>query len=120
MGGIEMEITGVEELASSVDEWTTKFQELFTTQFQEIGQTAFDDMQSNSPVDTGFLQDSWDFSAEDMGFIITNDCEYVGFVEFGHATRGGGGFVPGQNWIMPAYETMRSDIEALISQVSGG
>lgn len=112
-----MEITGFDAAGSTVNEWTTQFQELFTTQLQEIGQSAFDSMEGDSPVDTGFLQGSWQFSPEDMGFTITNDCDYVGFVEFGHSTRGGGGFVPGQNWITPAYETMRSDIEALIAQI---
>lgn len=116
MGGISLEITGIEELASAIGEYSTTLQEQFTTQLQEIGQSAFDSMEGDSPVDTGFLQSSWQFSPEDMGFTITNDCDYVGFVEFGHSTRGGGGFVPGQNWITPAYEQMRSDIETLVSQ----
>lgn len=119
MPGINFEVTGVAELSGALEEWTANFQELFTTRLQEIGQTAYDTMEGDSPVDTGFLQSSWQFSAEDMGFTITNDCDYVGFVEFGHATRGGGGYVEGQNWIMPAYETMRADIEELISQVTG-
>ncbi len=119
MAGISLEVEGIAELSNAVTEWTDSLQELFTTRLQEIGQTAFDEMESNSPVDTGFLQSSWEFSPEDMGFVITNDCDYVGFVEFGHATRGGGGFVEGQNWITPAYETMQADIEALISEVSG-
>lgn len=115
-----MQIEGIEELANAIAEYSTTLSEQFTTRLQEIGQTAFDSMEGDSPVDTGFLQSSWDFSPEDMGFTITNDCDYVGFVEFGHSTRGGGGFVEGQNWITPAYETMRADIEELISEVSAG
>jgi hypothetical protein len=119
MAGISLKIDGIEELASAVNEYATTLQEQFTTRLQEIGQTAYGTMVDDSPVDTGFLQGSWSISEEETGFTIDNDCEYCGFVEFGHSTRGGGGFVPGQNWIMPAYEQMRSDIEALISEVSG-
>lgn len=114
-----MQIEGIEELGSAVEQWSAQFQELFTTRLQEIGQTAFDSMESDSPVDTGFLQSSWSFTPEEIGFTIDNSCDYCSFVEFGHSTRGGGGYVPGQNWITPAYESMRADIEALISEVSG-
>lgn len=118
MAGIEMEVTGIEELAAALSEYSTALAEQFNTRLQEIGQTAFDDMEGNSPVDTGNLQSGWQMSAEETGFTISNDVEYCGFVEFGHSTRGSS-YVPGQNWITPAYETMRSDIEALISEVTG-
>ncbi len=116
---MSLEVEGLAELSAALDEYSTTLVEQFTTRLQEIGQTAFDDMEGNSPVDTGYLQGNWQFTPEDIGFTIENDTEYIGFVEFGHSTRGGGGFVEGQNWITPAYETMRSEIEALIAEVSG-
>lgn len=118
MAGISMEITGFDQLAAALSTYSETLAEQFNTRLQEIGQTAFDDMEGNSPVDTGNLQSGWQISQEETGFTITNDVEYTGFVEFGHSDRGGG-FVPGQNWITPAYETMRSDIESLIQEVSG-
>jgi hypothetical protein len=112
-----LEITGIEENASAVDEYIANLQEQLNARIGEVVQSAYDQMVNDSPVDTGNLQSSWDLQLSETGWEITNDADYCGFVEFGHSTRGTS-FVPGQNWITPAYEQMRSDLEDVIKEFS--
>lgn len=110
-------ISGIEQNVSAIGEYATALQEKLTEEISAAVNTAYDSMVGDSPVDTGFLQSSWNLEESDTNWTITNDCEYVGFVEFGHSTRSGS-FVPGQNWIEPAYETLRSDLESIIRDFS--
>lgn len=105
-------IEGFTEIAESVKEYADKLQNDVLSQVQSIGQQAYSEMVSNSPVKTGFLQSRWQFASNSNGFVITNDCPYVAFQEFGTSR------IHPKNWITPAYETMRSDIDALIQQYS--
>lgn len=56
---------------------------------------------ARTPVDTGNLRRNWSFSNMSYGaggfsFTLENGTEYAPFVENGHRTRGGGGWVEGQ------------------------
>lgn len=112
-----LEIEGIEEDAAAVDEYIKALQEQLNERITEVVQSAYDTMVNDSPVDTGNLQSGWDLQQSETGFDISNDVEYTPFVEFGHNTRGST-YVPGQNWITPAYEQMRSDLEEVIREFS--
>lgn len=106
------EITGFAEVASAIGKYKDALQKEVTAAVIDIGNDAFSEMESNTPVRTGFLKSRWNFQESSTGFEITNDCEYASFVEFGT------GRMSGRNFITPAYEQMRSDIDALIQQYS--
>ena len=67
---------------------------------------------ADCPVDTGHLQSSiytrkTESNAETTEYEIGATAEYAAFVEYGHATRGGGGFVEPQPFIGPAVEELK-------------
>lgn len=109
---MSVEIKGFAEIANQINKYKEGLQKELTAAIVQAGQSAFSDMQSNTPVRTGFLKSRWSFSPSQTGFTIENDCEYAAFVEFGT------GNMQGRNFITPAYEQMRSDIDALIRQYS--
>lgn len=110
MPGIE--IKGFAEVADAVGKYADALQNEVTQALVAIGQSAFSEMESNTPVRTGFLKSRWNMQQSSTGFEITNDCEYASFVEFGT------GNMSPRNFITPAYESMRVDIESLIQQYS--
>ena len=82
-----------------------------------------------TPVDTGVLRRGWgksnqDFSVRKEGhdYIIEviNPTEYASYVEFGHRTRGGKGWVPGQYFLTISEERLENIapgvLEKLIAQ----
>ena len=56
-----------------------------------------------TPVDTGELRMSLGQAGETVGYTAS----YSGHVEFGHRTRGGNGYVPGQYYLKKNVETQR-------------
>lgn len=62
-------------------------------------------VKQKTPVDTGALRGEWDFAAKapitetHVGFqrVVTNSLEYASYVEYGHRTRGGKGWVEGRH-----------------------
>lgn len=107
-----LEIKGFAEVADSIGKYKDALQNEVTEALITIGQSAFSDMESNTPVRTGFLKSRWNMRQSQTGFEITNDCEYASFVEFGTSR------MEPRNFITPAYESMIADIESLIQQYS--
>lgn len=64
-----------------------------------------------TPVDTGYLRNSWDcdfnvvYRGGEYRITVYNATEYAIYVEFGHRTRGGNGWVEGR------FMMTRSEIE---------
>lgn len=85
---------------------------------QELADKLVEAAQSRTPVDTGRLKDGF-VSAEIMvsGDMVTanltNDVEYASFVELGHQTPKGAGWVAGRFMLTMA----ASDIEAMAPEI---
>jgi len=63
-----------------------------------------------TPEDTGYLKGRWDNTDPEGDSIeVFNNVEYAAHVEFGHRTRGGGGFVPGQHFLRDAVDESREN-----------
>lgn len=70
-----------------------------------------------TPVDTGYLRRGWtaikydvQHSGDTYMVTIENPVEYASYVEYGHRTRGGGGWVPGQFFLTLSEQ----DLEAMM------
>lgn len=55
-------------------------------------------------------------SASTCMIEIQNPVEYASYVEFGHRTRGGGGWVPGKFMMTISAEEVQRDSEAIIAK----
>ena len=78
-----------------------------------------------TPVDTGLLRGSWKQTPVKANSVtIYNNVNYGIFVEHGHRTRGGGGFVPGQHMLKKAVEETKAnftqDGNAILNSIFGG
>ncbi len=78
-----------------------------------------------TPVDTGLLRGSWKQTpVKENSVTIYNNVKYGIFVEHGHRTRGGGGFVPGQHMLQKAVDETKvnfaQDGKAILNSIFGG
>ena len=75
-----------------------------------------------TPVDTGVLRRRWiednvSKSNNTYSSEITNNVEYVGYVNDGHRTRGGKSFVPGVHMVEKAGAELEQELEADIDKL---
>lgn len=68
--------------------------ELDPGDFASLCEDIFDEIVSNTPVDTGFAQSAWEINfIDDNTCEITNDCDYISFLEDGHSQQAPDGMV---------------------------
>lgn len=84
---------------------------------KRAGNIAEDRARDNCPVDTGSLRGSLVSSPITGGFELGTDVEYAIFVDKGHLTRGGGKFIPGNNFIEKGMESAMDSIDESISDI---
>ena len=78
-----------------------------------------------TPVDTGLLRGSWKQTpATNISVTVYDNVFYAPFVEHGHRTRGGKGFVPGRHMLKNAIEETKAnfvqDGQAILRSIFGG
>ena len=63
-------------------------------EFQSLCERIFNDIVDHTPVDTGYCQSQWqlDFPSEEE-CEISNDCDYVSYLEDGHSKQAPHGMV---------------------------
>ncbi|MCF6515559.1 HK97 gp10 family phage protein [Lactobacillus sp. S2-2] len=71
------------------------------TKVNAISNYTIANTKKRTPVDTGTLRRGWtkskvQWSGRSVGFTISNNVEYASFLEYGHRTRGGNGWVSGR------------------------
>lgn len=79
----------------------------------------------NTPVDTGLLRGSWKQTPPSSNSVtIYDNVFYAPFVEFGHRTRGGRGFVAGKHMLKTAIEESKAsfaqDGKAILNSIFNG
>ncbi|WP_289932638.1 HK97 gp10 family phage protein [Lactobacillus delbrueckii] len=84
-----------------------------------IGEQALRQLKANTPVDTGNLRRGWvsegsSYGAGGWQVKLANNVEYAYFVENGHRTKGGSGWVPGQFFMKSSTETIKRQLPQLI------
>ena len=90
------------QLEEFIDNWKKAYADFdsFMAEFiADIGERAMEEVMSENnpkhPVDTGALRSSWHLLVEKHQVTLYNPQEYASHVEYGHTTRGGGGWVEG-------------------------
>lgn len=87
---------------------------------KRIGTQALKTLKNNSPVDTGQLRRSWTADGPNYGgggwvIKVTNNAEYASYVERGHRTRGGKGWVAGQFFMKNSLSDINAQLPELIT-----
>ncbi|WP_373880033.1 HK97 gp10 family phage protein [Levilactobacillus brevis] len=77
-------------------------------------------VKSRTPVDTGHLRQTWHVDGPFIGGAVIslrlyNNTEYVPFVENGHRTRGGGGWVEGRFMLKDTVVEVEGQMPQLIA-----
>lgn len=89
---------------------------------KELAQRLLRGAIKNTPVDTGQLKKAWkcDFNVvyRDGEYQITvyNPMEYASYVEWGHRTRGGKGWVKGKFMLTRAEEALDPKVPAILEK----
>lgn len=86
---------------------------------ENVGEQALRQLKTNTPVDTGNLRRGWvsegsSYGAGGWQVKLANHVEYAYFVENGHRTRGGNGWVPGQFFMKNSTEAIQRQLPQLI------
>lgn len=97
----------------------TKIRPIIEKSLENVGEQALRQLKANTPVDTGRLRRGWTSEGSSYGaggwqVKLANNVEYAYFVENGHRTRGGKGWVPGQFFMKRSTETIKSQLPQLI------
>lgn len=87
---------------------------------KRVGVQAMRRVSNATPVDTGNLRRGWNIDGPFIGGAVIslqlfNNVEYAPFIEFGHRTRGGGGWVPGHFMLRDTVESISNDLPALLT-----
>lgn len=87
---------------------------------KRVGVQAQRRVSNSTPVDTGNLRRGWNIDGPFIsGAVISlqlyNGVEYAGFIENGHRTRGGGGWVPGRFMLRDSIEAISGELPLLLT-----
>lgn len=87
---------------------------------KRVGKKAQQNVIAATPVDTGYLHRNWNIdgpfiSGTIVALEIYSNVGYAPYVENGHRTRGGGGWVPGKHMLMTMLFEMESQMPMLIT-----
>ena len=103
MSGTDYSFDGLDRLEQQLSrmieqEYPAEFRELVI----QIAYELQGRVKENTPKKTGRLQDSWKVGkiekrGSEYYIEVYNNVDYAEPVEYGHRTRGGGGFVPGRH-----------------------
>lgn len=87
---------------------------------KRVGVQAKRSVSNATPVDTGNLRRNWNINGASIsGSLISlelyNNVEYAPFIENGHRTRGGGGWVPGHFMLRDTVEAISAELPSLLT-----
>lgn len=106
-------LTGLDTLLSQVGQRVAQMESQIDQAVQGAGIDCQKYAKTACPVDTGRLRSSIQY--ENKGrfkCICETNVNYAVFVELGHHTRGGGGWVAPQPFLGPAYEQAKAELMA--------
>lgn len=106
-----MEIHGADSFTSTCENSVNKFESSVDKMLVKIGAKFLKNVKLLTPVDTGVLRNNWKMTKQAREVIISNNTDYVVFVELGHRTRGGKGYVEGRYMMTKTVEQIERELE---------
>lgn len=95
--GAKFDYKEFERFAQKFKAQAPKVKDSLKTAIKQGGEAFKSAVKGNTPVDSGDLRGAWALGKQTATSIdVDNNMEYASYVEEGHRTRGGGGYVPGQ------------------------
>lgn len=87
---------------------------------KRVGVQALRRASNSTPVDTGNLRRNWNargpiFNGSAISLQLYNNVEYASHVEYGHRTRGGGGWVEGRFMLRDSIEAIGNELPLLLT-----
>lgn len=87
---------------------------------RKVGTQTLKGVKSRTPVDSGTLRRGWQIegpfiSSLVISLTVSNNIEYAPFVESGHRTRGGVGWVPGSHMLMETLFEIDNQLPELLT-----
>lgn len=80
---ISLDISGIDEVKASLDEYNKKLDEGIRKGLAQSGQLVKSAARANCPVDTGNLRRSITKQTFDRRAVVGTNCDYAAYVEFG-------------------------------------
>ncbi|MFC6290662.1 HK97 gp10 family phage protein [Levilactobacillus angrenensis] len=98
----------------------TKLKMELQQSLKRVGVQAQRRVSNSTPVDTGNLRRGWTIQGPFIGGAVisiqlSNNVEYAPFIENGHRTRGGGGWVPGRFMLRDSIEAISGELPLLLT-----
>lgn len=91
-----------------------KFNEEFEELKQDMGNTLKDNIQKNTPRDTGRLANSYKVEVNGEEVKVSSDVEYAPYVDLGHSA--GSSFVPGKHMYDKGVNSLHTEADQIINE----
>jgi hypothetical protein len=101
--GITMTVSGIGDILGGLDRGGSMVRTAAQMRMYDTVRATFDESQALCPVDTGAMKASGTMEVGDLTGSVTYWIYYSIFLEMGHHDRGGG-WVPAQPFLTPAFE----------------
>ena len=108
------DFSGLENLIGGLNKMQgSGAQQVVNDVLNEAADVLIADTKKNTPVKTGHLRRSWNrtpvqSNSDGASVTISNPADYASYVEYGHRTKGGGGWVEGRFMFTNAAEKMNN------------
>src|SRR5579885_270925 len=108
---VALAVLGLDQIMTQIDSVHAGMQTKIDRAVQGAGLSCQKYAKILCPVDTGRLRSSIQYvNVGTYKCMVNTDVFYAIFVELGHATRGGGGYVPPRPFMTPAYEQAKREL----------
>lgn len=109
---MSFEIKGLDEMIKNFEEAEKNIPSELRKLTDSIGASLLGKVKRKTPVDTGVARNNWQTKKLDAFTIaVYNNTKYINYLEYGHRTRNGKGFVPGVYMLKKSLDELVIDRE---------
>lgn len=109
---MSFKIKGLDEMIKDFEEAEKNIPSELRKLTDSIGTSLLGKVKRKTPVDTGVARNNWQTKKLDAFTIaVYNNTKYINYLEYGHRTRNGKGFVPGVYMLKKSLDELVIDRE---------
>ena len=119
MSGIN--INGIKDLKRQLEKLEKGTDKFIEDCAKELAARLLREVKQRTPRDTGYLKNHWQTTGvikqgPTYTIMVINQTEYAMYVEFGHRTRNGRGWVPGRFMLKISVDDIQSKAEGILER----
>lgn len=110
---MEFEIIGFDKLNKSFDNASKNFDKECDKLLVKVGNMFLSKVKLKTPVDTGVARRNWRMTKRTKEVIISNNTDYIIYLNYPHRTRGGKSMVEGHYMVERTMEEIDEEFDGI-------